>query len=312
MRILVTGASGFVGRRLTENLVARRAHQVRCAIRTPSPFLPAGVERIQIPDISSATKWGSALGDVDAVVHLAAKVHDLGATGPESAAAYRAVNADGTINLARQAAAAGVQRFVFLSSVKVNGEEGEFRETDNPNPVDPYGVSKLEAEKGLGEVARTSAMSVTIVRPPLVYGPGVRANFRALLKVVSRGIPLPLGAVHNKRSLVAVDNLVDFLILSLEHQNAANETFFVSDGDDVSTSELLRRAGEAIGKPARLLPFRPSLLMLAGSIIGKRDAMQRLLGTLTVDISKARSRLGWSPPIAMQEGLRRAIEGGIG
>jgi len=312
LRILVTGASGFVGGSLTENLVARRAHQVRCAIRTPSPFLPAGVERIQIPDISSATKWGSALGDVDAVVHLAAKVHDLRATGPESAAAYRAVNADGTINLARQAAAAGVKRFVFLSSVKVNGEEGEFRETDNPNPVDPYGESKLEAEKGLGEVARTSAMSVTIVRPPLVYGPGVRANFRALLKVVSRGIPLPLGAVHNKRSLVAVDNLVDFLILSLEHQNAANETFFVSDGDDVSTSELLRRAGEAIGKPARLLPFPPSLLMLAGSIIGKRDAMQRLLGTLTVDISKARTRLGWSPPITMQEGLRRAIEGGIG
>ncbi len=312
MRILVTGASGFVGARLTETLVARGAHQVRCAIRNPSPHLPRDVERIQIPDISSTTTWDRALEGIDAVVHLAAKVHDLRARGREGLDAYRVVNADGTLNLARQAAAAGVKRFVFLSSVKVNGEEGEFRETDNPSPVDAYGASKLDAETGLREVARTAAMSATIVRPPLVYGPGVRANFRALLKVVSRGIPLPLGAIHNKRSLVALDNLVDFLILSVEHPHAANELFFVSDGDDISTSELLRRAAAALGKPARLLPVPPALLTLAATLTGKRDAMQRLLGTLTVDISKARHRLGWSPPITMQEGLRRSVEGGIG
>lgn len=311
MRILVTGASGFVGTRLTRTLVARGAHQIRCAVRSESPALPSGVETTKIPDISWDTQWTRALEGIDAVVHLAAKVHDLKAQGPDSLSAYRTINAEGTANLARQAAAAGVKRFVFLSSVKVNGEAGEFRETDDPRPADPYGISKLAAETALDDIARSSSMSVTIVRPPLVYGPGVKANFRALLRAVSRRVPLPLGAINNRRSLVALDNLVDFLILCVEHPMAANEVFFVSDGDDVSTTELLRRAAGALGKSARLLPVPPSLLVLAASIIGKRDAVQRLTGTLTVDISKARRLLGWSPPITMIEGLRRAVEGGV-
>jgi len=311
LRVLVTGATGFVGTALVDHLAANPAHQVRCVVRRSSALTPDRVERVEIPEITGDTSWSRALAGTDVVVHLAAKVHDLRASGPESVGAYRAINTDGTLNLARQAASAGVKRFVFLSSVKVNGEEGQFNESDAPRPVDPYGVSKLEAEKGLREVAATSRMSTVVVRPPLVYGRGVKANFRALLRAVARGIPLPLGDIHNKRSLVALDNLVDFLTVCLEHPMAANETFFVSDGDDVSTTELLRRVGAAVGKPVRLIPVPPSLLMLAAALVAKRDAMHRLLGTLTVDISKARESLGWRPVVTMSEGLRRTVAGGI-
>jgi UDP-glucose 4-epimerase len=225
---------------------------------------------------------------------------------------FRRANVQGTLNLARQAAAAGVRRFVFVSSIKVNGEATQlgspFKADDTPAPLDAYGVSKMEAEQGLREIARQTGMEVVIIRPPLVYGPGVKANFAVMMRWLKRGIPLPLGAIHNQRSLVALDNLVDLLVTCLTHPAAANQTFLVSDGDDVSTTELLRRMGQALGCPARLMPVQVSLLKLAAAMVCKRDVAQRLCGSLQVDIEKTRRVLGWTPPISLDEGLKKAGE----
>ena len=227
---------------------------------------------------------------------------------------FRRVNVDGTLNLGRQAAAAGVRRFVFVSSIKVNGEDTpsgrRFSNGDAPTPQDPYGISKMEAEQGLRQIAADTGMEVVIVRPPLVYGPGVKANFAALMRAVQRGIPLPLTSVtHNRRSFVALDNLVDLLITCIDHPAAANQTFLVSDGEDLSTADLLRRLGSAMEKPARLFPVPPSLLQLGANLLGKGDMAQRLLGNLQVDISHTRQTLGWTPPVSVDEGLRRAVAG---
>jgi UDP-glucose 4-epimerase len=217
------------------------------------------------------------------------------------------------LNLARQAAAAGLRRFVFVSSIKVNGEATQlarpFIADDAPAPLDAYGVSKMEAEQGLREIARQTGMEVVIIRPPLVYGPGVKANFAAMMRWLKRGVPLPLGAIHNQRSLVALDNLVDLILTCLTHPAATNQTFLVSDGEDVSTTELLRRMGQAMGKTARLLPVPASWLKVAASLVGKGDVAQRLCGSLQVDISKTRELLGWVPPVSLDEGLRRAAAG---
>jgi nucleoside-diphosphate-sugar epimerase len=232
-------------------------------------------------------------------------------TATDPLAAFRTVNVDGTLNLARQAAASGVKRFVFISSVKVNGESTEpghaFSEADAPNPQDAYGQSKHEAEQGLRQIAYDTGIEVVIIRPPLVYGPRVKANFAALMRAVQRGWPLPLGAVHNQRSLVALDNMVDLIVTCITHPQAANQTFLVSDGEDLSTPDLIRRMARAMSRPARLLPVPKSVLMAAATILGKRDMAQRLCGDLQVDISKARTLLGWNPPISVDEGLRRAV-----
>jgi nucleoside-diphosphate-sugar epimerase len=224
---------------------------------------------------------------------------------------FRAVNVDGTLNLARQAAAEGAKRFVFVSSVKVNGEATQpgqmFSETNTPAPQDPYGISKMEAEQGLRQIASETGMEVVVIRPPLVYGPGVKANFAALMRAVQSGWPLPLGAVHNQRSLVALDNLVDFIITCMAHPKAANQTFLVSDGRDLSTTELVRGLARAAGVSECLLPVPVWLLQAGASLLGKSDAVQRLCGNLQVDISKARSLLGWTPPITVKEGLHRAV-----
>jgi UDP-glucose 4-epimerase len=229
---------------------------------------------------------------------------------------FRRVNVQGTLNLARQAAAAGVRRFVFVRSIKVNGESTQpgapFKADDAPAPLDAYGVSKMEAEQGLRELAGQTGIEVIIIRPPLVYGPGVKANFAAMMHWLKRGVPLPLGAIHNQRSLVALDNLVALLMTCLTHPAAANQTFMVSDGEDVSTTELLLRMGQAMGKPARLLPVPASWLKLAAALIGKPDVAQRLCGSLQVDISKTRELLGWVPPVSLDEGLRRAAKGPSG
>ncbi len=222
-------------------------------------------------------------------------------------AEFRRVNCEGTVNLARQAASAGVGRFIFLSSIKVNGEAGAFTESDPPNPSDAYGTSKSEAETGLRAIAAESGMDVVIIRSPLVYGPGVQANFRALMRAVARGIPLPLGAVDNRRRLVALDNLVDLLVSCTQHRAAANEWFFVSDGEDLSTTQLIRRLARAMNRPARLIPVPAPLLMMGATLLGKRDVAQRLLGSLQVDISKARRLLGWTPPVSVDEALRRTV-----
>jgi nucleoside-diphosphate-sugar epimerase len=227
--------------------------------------------------------------------------------------AYREVNVSGTLNLARQAAHAGVDRFVFVSSIKVNGEATQpghpYTADDVPLPLDPYGVSKLEAEQGLRDIEEQTGMEVVIVRPPLVYGPGVKANFATMMCWLARGFPLPLGAIRNARSMVALDNLVDLLVTCLNHPAAAGQTFLVSDGEDVSTTELLRRTANAMGKKALLLPV-PALVFKWGAVIlGKYDVAQRLTGSLQVDITKTRRLLGWNPPLTLDQGLKKAVEG---
>jgi nucleoside-diphosphate-sugar epimerase len=311
---LVTGATGFVGRAVCAEL-ARRQYAVRSIVRVHRVSdSVSGAElsdRVQLDDIGPATDWSGALDEVKAVVHLAARVHVMHDSSADPLAAFRAVNVAGTLNLARQAAAAGVKRFVFISSVKVNGESTPpgraFTEADAPNPQDAYGQSKHEAEQGLRQLSADTGMEVVIIRPPLVYGPGVKANFAALMRAVQRGWPLPLGAVHNQRSLVALDNLVDFIVTCITHPQAANQTFLVSDGHDLSTTELVRGMAQAAGVRARLLPVPVWALQAGASLLGKGDAVQRLCGNLQVDISKARSLLGWVPPVSVEEGLRRAM-----
>ena len=311
MRILVTGAKGFVGKPLCAELF-RRGHEVRAASRSVSPEVDGlGQSIVRLP--VGERDWSVALNDLDVLIHLAARVHIMKDSAGHPLAEFRKVNVEGTLNLARQAAAAGVKRFVFMSSVKVNGECTQlgqaFTEADAPAPQDAYGVSKHEAELGLRQIAGESGMEVVIIRPPLVYGPGVKANFAALMRAVQGGWPLPLGAVHNRRSLVALDNLVDFIVTCLTHPQAANQTFLVSDGNDLSTPELVRGLARAVGGAARLLPVPVWALRAGASLLGKGDAMQRLCGNLQVDISRARSLLGWAPPVSVDEGLRRAVAG---
>lgn len=307
--VLVTGATGFVGQALVPRLVRDGAWHVRAALRTALP--DSGDQRtrtdaVVVGDIGADTEWTHALDGVDAVVHLAARVHVMRDVVTDPLAEFRRVNVEGTLALARSAAAAGVRRFVFVSSVKVNGEQGTFTERDAPRPGDPYGRSKHEAEMALRTLAERGPMDVVIVRPPLVYGPGVKANFRTLTRAVRRGLLLPLGSIANRRSLVAVDNLADFIAVVLDHPRAANETFFVSDGEDLSTPDLIRRLGEALGRPARLLPV-PTLLLEAGAaLVGKRETVSRLVNSLQVDIGKARTILGWTPPVTVRDALARA------
>jgi nucleoside-diphosphate-sugar epimerase len=290
LSLLVTGGTGFVGQALVKRL---------------------GDQPMRLATRVDAAGWLKALVGITTVVHLAARVHVMHETKSDPLTAFRTVNAGGTLNLARQAAAAGVKRFVFISSVKVNGESSppgrSFAETDAPNPQDAYGQSKHEAEQGLRQLSADTGMEIVIIRPPLVYGPGVKANFAALMRAVQRGWPLPLGAVHNQRSLVALDNLVDFIITCITHPQAANQTFLVSDGQDLSTTELVRGMAQAAGVPALLLPVPVWALQAGATLLGKGDAVQRLCGNLQIDISKARSLLGWVPPVSVEEGLRRAM-----
>ena len=313
--ILVTGATGFVGQAFVDLLVSQGKHSVRVALRREGSSWPDTVERAYVEDLAPDNAWAKALGGVKVAVHAAARVHVMQDKSSSPLAEFRRVNVQGTLNLARQAAAAGVRRFIFISSIKVNGEATQlgqpFTADDAPAPLDAYGVSKMEAEQGLREIAAQTGMEVVIIRPPLVYGPGVKANFAAMMRWLRRGVPLPLGAIHNQRSFVALGNLVDLIVTCLTHPAAANQTFLVSDGEDVSTTELLRRMGEALGHPARLIPVPAGLLKLAATLLGKPDVAQRLCGSLQVDIEKTRRLLGWSPPISLDEGLRRAAGGFI-
>ena len=253
------------------------------------------------------------MADVATVIHLAARVHVMHDTASDPLAAFREVNLDATLELASQAAAAGARRFVFVSSVKVNGEATApgraVTERDVPAPQDAYAISKWEAEQGLRQIAASTGMEVVIIRPPLVYGPGVKANFAALMRAVQRGMPLPLGAVQNLRSLVGLDNLVDFIITCARHPAAANQTFLVSDGADISTPDLVRAIARASGRPARLLSVPVGLLASLAALLGKRAAVDRLCSSLQLDISKARGLLQWAPPVTLDEGLRRAFAG---
>ena len=305
MRVLVTGANGFVGRSAVDALTRRGHHAVQ-AVRQAQP------NAMVIGSMDANTDWTEALQGCDAVIHLAARVHQMHDASNNPLDDFRRVNTAGTLRLAEQAIAARVRRFIFLSSVKVNGEESSqpYQIGNTPNPQDPYGRSKLEAEQGLRHLSTGTDMDLVVIRPVLVYGPGVRANFQVMMRWLHRGIPLPLASVtDNRRSLVALDNLVDLLITCLDHPAAANQTFLVSDGEDLSTADLLRRLGRAMGHPARLFPVPTGLLRAGARLLGKGDMAQRLLGSLQVDIGHTRRTLGWTPPVSVDEGLRRAAEG---
>lgn len=308
MKVLVTGANGFVGGALVVRLM-QEGHETIAAVRSNPQS-----DQTLVGEIGPQTDWSQALSGCHVVVHTAARVHHLRENAADPVEEYRRVNVAGTLALARQAASASVQRFVFLSSIKVNGESTEvgqpFTADDVPVPKDPYGISKQEAEHLLLQIAAETGMEVVIIRPPLIYGPGVKANFESMMRWLVRGVPLPLGAVRsNRRSLVSLDNLVDLLVTCIDHPAAVNETFLVSDGVDLSTADLLRRVGNAIGRPARLLPVPPVLLRAAAMLLGKGDMVQRLLGDLQVDISHTCKTLGWKPPISVDEGLRRVAKG---
>ncbi|MCL7743689.1 SDR family oxidoreductase [Guyparkeria hydrothermalis] len=310
--VLVTGANGFVGSRLIERLGAVPTYTVSGAVRQVTEQSAEGGRRYAVGSLNAQTDWRSALAGTDVVVHTAARAHVMADATTDPLSEYRRVNVDGTRVLARQAAEQGVRRFVFISSVKVNGERTEtdarFSADDEPSPRDAYGVSKFEAEQALREICSETGMEIVIIRPPLVYGPGVKGNFASMMRWVQKGVPLPLGAVNNRRSLVALDNVVDLVTTCIDHPAAANEVFLVSDGEDLSTTDLLRRVGKAMNRPARLISVPTRLLAGAAAMLGKRDVARRLLGSLQVDISKTRDVLGWEPPISVDEGLRRAVE----
>jgi nucleoside-diphosphate-sugar epimerase len=313
MKVLVTGASGFVGSALVSALSAGLAHSVVAVHRKPANLHLERVRPVLVEGLTEAQDWTSALRNVDVVVHCAARVHVMDDASDDPLREFRKINVDGTLSLARQAAAAGVQRFIFLSSIKVNGELTElgkpFASDQPPAPLDPYGISKFEAEEGLRSLTRETGMELISIRPPLVYGPGVKANFLAMMKWLWRGVPLPLGGVtENRRSLVALDNLVDLIVTCIDHPAAANQTFLVSDDEDLSTAGLLLRMGNALGRPARLIPAPPKLLMLGAKLIGRPGVAQRLCGSLQVDISKTKELLGWSPPVSVDEALRKTAD----
>lgn len=306
IEVFLTGATGFIGGRLVETLT-NEGLEVTCAVRREGAVVPATNTAVGSLDIES--DWSSALQGVAVVIHAAARAHIMeeGCSNPLDE--FRKVNVAGTLNLARQAAQAGVKRFIFISSIGVNGNINTypFTEHDEPNPAEPYAQSKWEAEEDLWEIQRQTGMELVIIRPPLVYGPNAPGNFGSLMRWIEKGVPLPLGAIHNKRSLVALDNLVDLINTCINHPAAANQVFLAGDGQDVSTTELLRRVGWAMGKPARLIPVPAGMLMFGAGLLGKKAVAQRLLGSLQVDISKARNLLGWEPPVSVEEGLRRCF-----
>ena len=318
--VLVTGSSGFVGKELMNHLLAGK-YQVKVFVRQTSADFSTDVEQFLLPDLEDLNKPSmhecvqTFLENVDVVVHTAARVHMVNDDSIDPLSEFRKVNRGATLTLASLAAESGVKRFVFISSIKVNGESTRpghsFSPDDDFVPTDPYGLSKYEAEQGLLKIARETGLEVVIIRPPLVYGPGVKANFASMMNWMRKGVPLPFGAIHNKRSLVALDNLVDFIALCADREkspNAANQVFLISDNQDVSTTELLRKVAKAQNKQAWLIPVPVGLMTFAAKLIGKGDVANRLFGSLQVDISKARDLLGWKPVITMDGQLKKTAK----
>jgi len=309
MNILLTGANGFLGSRLAVTLNNKPYVRLTAAVRRSVQLSAMNV--VEVQSLDANTDWSDAVTEQQIVIHTAARAHIMKDEAADPLVEYRRVNVEGTLNLARQAVDAGVARFIFISSIKVNGEQttcgGVYQAEDLPAPEDAYGISKYEAEQGLLQIAADTGLEVVIIRPPLVYGPGVKGNFSSMMRVVEKGFPLPLGAINNKRSLVALDNLVDLIIICTYHPAAANQVFLVGDGEDLSTTELLRGVAKAAGVSSRLIPVPALVLMFMASLFGKKEMAQRLLGSLQVDISKARDLLGWTPPISVEEGLRRCF-----
>ena len=309
--LLLTGANGFVGQAVM-SAANKRGLKIRPVYRTMHSVNGHGDAAI-VPEIDGATDWSAALNGIDILIHTAARAHVMKKESLEQLLDYRRVNVEGTLNLARQAAAAGIRRFIFISSIKVNGEATTsgrlFTADDVPAPEDAYGLSKTEAEAQLKDLAELTGMEVTIIRPPLIYGPGVKGNLASLISWVRRELPLPLGDVtHNRRSLVGLDNLVDLILTCSNHANAANQTFLISDGEDLSTTELIRRIAKALGQQAHLLSVSPWLISLMAGLLGKKVMSKRLLGSLQVDIHKTCDLLDWKPSVSVDEGLCRAVK----
>lgn len=308
-RVLLTGATGFVGAAIKQRIIADGQYELTIAVRRAISASLA-VRAVQVADLTTQTDWTDALQGCGLVIHAAARAHIMQDEEADPLAEYRKINVAGTLNLARQAAATGVKRFVFISSIGVNGNINSkpFTTADEPNPAGMYAQSKWEAEQGLWQIAKDTGMQIVIVRPPLVYGPNAPGNFGSLVRWINKGIPLPLGAIDNKRSLVALDNLVDLIVTCIEHPAAANQVFLAGDGEDLSTSELLWGVAQAMGRPSRLLPIPASVLQLGATLLGKKTIAQRLLGSLQVDISKARDLLDWQPSLTVEQGLARCFE----
>jgi nucleoside-diphosphate-sugar epimerase len=304
-QVFVTGATGFVGRTLCQSLIAKYWH-VRRALRSG-----AGTGDFVVPDIGPDTDWQGAVEGIDCVVHLAARTHFVDDDTHNAIDAYRWINVAGTINLAKAAARHGVQRFVFVSSTKVNGEQTTnqpFTEKDTPQPGDAYGMSKHEAEQALWQIAKDTGLEVVILRPPLVYGPGVKANFLRLMHLAARGMPLPLASIENRRSLIYLGNLVDAIAVCMEHPAAAGNTYLVSDSETIGTSELVQGISSALGVKSRLFRFPVSLLTLGAALFGRSAKWNRLSGSLQIDSSKIRAELGWRPPFTMAQGLAETAQ----
>lgn len=305
--LLLTGSTGFLGAALLQHFSADKSYSVISVARTRH-VVPEGVALEVVGDFDQSTQWRSVFRHpVDVVVHAAARAHVLSDTAQDPLSQYRRVNVAGTLSLARSAAAAGVKRFVFISSIKVNGDATPagkaFGPADPVRPDSDYGLSKLEAERGLLDIQKATGMEVVIIRPVLIYGPGVKANFLSMMRWLNRGVPLPLGAIHNARSLLALGNAVDFIALCVSHPKAANEVFLLSDGDDVSTTVLLRELAHSLGKRAKLIPFPHTLLIRVAALLGRAGQAQRLLGSLRVDTEKNARVLGWRAPISRKDAL---------
>lgn len=302
---MVTGANGFVGQALCAEAIRRGLH-IKGAIRSACD-LPIGAEPVIVGKIDGGTDWASALHSVDVVIHLAARVHVMKDAAADPLSEFLQVNLHGTANLARQAVRAGVKRFVYVSSIKVNGEQtGEtvsFTESDKPNPQGPYAVSKWQAELALQRIAQETGLEVVVVRPPLVYGPNVKGNFISLLSAIERGLPLPLARANSMRSLIYVGNLVDALITCATHPAAAGQTYLVSDGEDVSTAVLAEKIANALGRSNRSFHLPPTMLRAMATFVGRSEQIGRLFGSLRVNDEKIRGELSWSPPYTLEQGL---------
>ncbi|MCF7355633.1 SDR family oxidoreductase [Vibrio sp. CK2-1] len=312
MNLLITGATGFVGSRLVD-VALDKQYKVSAVRRSEPVPIVDSEQRLQwcTGNLSPEFDWSKNLTDIDCVIHCAARVHQMQEEAQDIQAVYDETNYHGTLNLAQQAVDAGVKRFIFLSSIKVNGEQTEsgkpfFPKASAP-PVDPYGLSKYKAEIALMELAQKTGLEVVILRPPLVYGPGVKANFQSMMKWVRRSIPLPLGAIHNQRSLVYLDNLVALITVCIKHPNAVNQTFLVSDDYDVSTTQLLKQIKRSSKSHSVLLPIPMSWFNLVASLVGKPQIAQRLCGSLQVDISETKKQLNWQPPVSWEQGISETV-----
>jgi len=310
-KILITGATGFVGRGLFENLKFKKNFLAHLTTRTNQEKISEGAKTFNIGEIDSNTNWKDALDGVSCIVHCAARAHMMEKNQTDSLNAYRRINVDGTRNLAKQAAGIGIKRFIFLSSIKVNGEETtaskSFKYDDIPQPKDSYGISKWEAEQALLEISKKTGLEIVIIRVPLIYGVRVKGNFLRLLDLVYKQMPLPFFNINNSRSFIGLDNLVDLIIHCIDHPKATGKTFLVSDGEDISTPDLIIKLSKIMGRSTRLFSFPISIFKLISYLIGKTPEVNRLIGSLRVNSSHTRKILEWNPPFSLDEGLEKTV-----